>query len=149
MTRICLVWFIPCLHGAVCICREMFCLVVFLLLVFKYVGLLHACIPGGVKSAVLGPEDAVTVPLIDLTLMVDIFLLEEQKQDWREASALGFSFYSPALWGKRKKTHFSFSPKDKHGTWGLLWRAGCWEGRWAKKMLPPPHCTQQCLAWRR
>lgn len=59
----------------------MFCLVVFLLLVFKYVGLLHACIPGGVKSTVLGPEDAVTVPLIDLTLMVDIFLLEEQKQD--------------------------------------------------------------------
>lgn len=37
MAKFCLVWFTPSPHGAVCACTEMFCLVAFLLFVFKYV----------------------------------------------------------------------------------------------------------------
>lgn len=71
----------------------------------------------------LGPKNAFTVALIDLTLMVDISpLLVGQKRDGREASVLGSSLYCFTI-TEKKMARFPLFPKDKPSTWRLLWGA--------------------------
>lgn len=52
------------------------------------------------------------------------------------------------IFTEKKRTRFPLFPKYKPRTWRLLWGAGCCVGRWVKKMLPPSHHTQHCLACR-
>lgn len=127
MAKFCLVWFTPSPHGTVCACTEMFCLVAFLLFVFKYVCLYswrnYICSLG------LDPWRLSCMPLLFNPSSLVLAMRAEKKHLPR--ASLGQNGWKAACL-ERKKADESF-----------CWRPGGWcrVGRGGEKGPQPPHSS--------